>query len=333
MGRFSCGALLGLAVLHMACADSRYPKDDRLDLSCVQARGTHNSYHLEPADPLDPSLRYAHLPLGRQLEEQGVRQLELDLHLRTGEGFEVFHLPAGLDEETTCLRFTDCLAEIRAWSDANRDHLPLMIWLEPKDQDMDWADPALEAFVGRYDGLEEEILSVFEIDRILTPDELRGEHADLPGAIAADGWPSLGRVRGRVLFAMLDSGEHRSAYTDGAPALQGRLMFVDADDADDPAAAVFKLNNPVSDADEIRALVRAGFLVTASVDGIERTDEENQARLDAALSSGVHFLSSDLPAPVVGRDYFLEIPGGTLARCNPVSAPADCRPEDLEDGS
>lgn len=331
--RLGIFSLLPLAALMCACGDGqpRYPLDDTLRLNHLQARGTHNSYHLEPANPVDPSHRYSHLPLGLQLAEQGVRQFELDLHLRTGKGFQVFHLPGGVDAETTCLQFIDCLEEIRAWSDANPDHLPVMIWLEPKDLDLDWAEPDLEEFVGRYDGLRAEILSVFEPGRILTPDEVRGDHPDLPTAIAADGWPTLGQTRGRVLFALLDSTEHRTAYTASAPNLEGRLMFVDADGPEDPAAAVFKINNPLADADEIRSLVAAGFLVISNADGVDATDEQNRERRDAGLSAGVHYLSSDIPAPVEGRDYWLEIPGGTPARCNPVAAPQGCTPQALED--
>jgi len=97
-----CFALAWVAASVYACGDGpvRYRLDGELRLNQVQARGTHNSYHLEPADPVDESHRYSHLPLGRQLAELGVRQVELDLHLRTGVGFEVFHLPGGVDEET-----------------------------------------------------------------------------------------------------------------------------------------------------------------------------------------------------------------------------------------
>jgi hypothetical protein len=37
-----------------------------------------------------------------------------------------------------------------------------------------------------------------------------------------------------------------------------------------------------------------------------------------------------LLAALAGRDYYLEIPGGMPACCNPVSAPVDCSPEALE---
>ena len=72
-------------------------------------------------------------------------------------------------------------------------------------------------------------------------------------------------------------------------------------------------------------------MVISNADGVEATDEQNQQRRDAGLEAGVHFLSSDIPAPDQDRAYWLEIPGGTPARCNPISAPLDCTPEALED--
>jgi hypothetical protein len=55
------------------------PLDGVLRVSHVQAKATHNSYHLMPKDPI-PDWRYEHLPLGEQLAKQGVRGVELDIH-------------------------------------------------------------------------------------------------------------------------------------------------------------------------------------------------------------------------------------------------------------
>ena len=117
------------------------PLDDVLRLNHVQAKGTHNSYHVEPDVVFHDSHRYSHAPLDAQLRDQGVRQLELDLHYREDVGFEIFHLP-GIDEVSTCVRFVDCLQEISDWSQEQPGHLPVMIWLEPKD-DMDELVPSL----------------------------------------------------------------------------------------------------------------------------------------------------------------------------------------------
>lgn len=316
--------LLGLAAACASCSSAadRYPLDDLLRFNHVQARGTHNSYHLEPAMPFDSSHRYSHLPLDRQLGELGVRQLELDVHLHIGGHFEVFHLPGGVDSETTCKKFVDCLGLVKRWSDAHPAHFPVLIWLEPKDEELDWADMNYQPILDRYDDLEAEILSVFP--NVVTPDEVRGRHATLPEAVAADGWPALRRLRGRVIFSMLDSENHRTRYLAGAPNLEGRLMF-----ADTSSAALMKINDPRSE--EIPALVRAGFVVTSNVDSPGETDAANTERHKAALDAGSAFLSSDFDTTPEGSTYSSAIPGGEPVRCNPISAPPQCTARDLED--
>jgi hypothetical protein len=52
---------------------------------------------------------------------------------------------------------------------------------------------------------------------------------------------------------------------------------------------------------------------------------------DAALAGGAHFISTDFPAPVDGIDYWVDIPGGTPSRCNPITAPPECTAEAVED--
>lgn len=334
MSRRTASLLLGLTLtIAPACNDSEKspcPLDGILRLGDVQAKGTHNSYHVQPDQPVDPSHFYTHQPLDVQLDEQGVRQFELDLHLQMDNGFEVFHLPGGIDSETTCRRFTNCLQIVKNWSDENRWHMPLVIWLEPKDEEMDSLYPELEPIAGRYDELEAEILSVWPRECILEPDEVRRDHQTLPEAIGASGWPTLGELRQKVVFVLLDHEAHRQGYTQDSPNLAGKLLFVDSTDPAEPWAAFFKINNAQSDFDRIQELVDSGFIVTANTDGPEQTDEQNQARLEASLASGAHFLSSDFPAPVADRYYWFDLPDGTPARCNPLSAAAGCTPADVE---
>lgn len=114
-----------------------------LRLNHVQAKGTHNSYPTWSlprcwTHRLDTRMRH----LDVQLSEQGVRQFELDVHLRQDEGFEVFHIPL-IEEETTCRKLVDCLGVVKAWSDQDPSHMPIMIWLEPKDEDADFLDDTL----------------------------------------------------------------------------------------------------------------------------------------------------------------------------------------------
>jgi hypothetical protein len=164
----------------------------------------------------------------------------------------------------------------------------------------------------------------------LTPDDVRGSHPDLPTALAADGWPTLGALRGRVIFSLLDSGEHRDSYTAAAPNLAERLMFVATSSPTDPFAAMFKINDARGEADRVRELVTDGFIITSNVDGASGDASDNADKLAASLAAGMHFGSSDYPAPVDGYDYWFDLPDGAPARCNPLFPAVTCTAEDIE---
>jgi hypothetical protein len=305
-----------------------YPLDDLLTLSDVQAKGTHNSYHVEPGTVFHPSHRYTHLPLDQQLETQGVRQFELDIHYHSEEGFQVFHIP-GVDPDSTCLQLSDCMSVIKGWSDKNPQHMPIMVWFELKD-DIDGVVPDLESLEGRYEELENAVLAVWPTQRVLTPDEVRNGAATLSEAVTTVGWPTLGALRGRILFALLEDGVHRENYLEGAPSLEGRLFFAGASEPEDAYAAVFKINDARSGATRVADLVSQGFVVTCNTDAADASAEDNADKLAASLLSGVNFLSSDHPGPVEGKEYWFDLPQGAPARCNPVHAPVECTPADIE---
>ncbi len=305
------------------------PLDDTLTLAASQALGTHNSTHIEPETPLDPSWEYTMRPLSSQLDALGMRQIELDIHLHKSLGYQVFHLP-GVDDSTTCLQLSDCLIEIKDWSDANPCHLPLTVWIEPKD-DIDEAAADYQQLSGHWDDLEAAILEIWPVERLIRPDDVRGGHATLPDAIAAQGWPTLAKTRGKVLFALLDSGEARAEYLAGTTAAEGKLIFPRAEDPAEDFAAIFKLDDPVSEFDAIQARVAEGFLVTCTADGVGDPAEDNAAGLELALSAGCQSISTNAPAPDALDGYSASVPEGTPARCNPVSAPEGCTSEALED--
>ena len=320
---------LGLALLLSACTPGGkpydYPLDHVLRLDEVQVKATHNSYHVETIDV--PEWEYTMAPLAVQLDRQGVRGVELDLQWvgdarGGGHHFEVFHVTIG-DEGTTCRLLTDCLRAVRAWSDRYPGHLPLYLELEPKPG----YDPgALEDY---FAVLEREVLSVFPRDRVLTPDELLGSAATIPAALA-NGWPTLDGLRGRVFFALDDHAEVRAAYTHGLADLRGRLLFVDSTPSD-PYGAIAIHNDP-ADTVAIHAAQAAHLLVrTMSDDGGYEARANNTTHRDEALASGATWVSTDYPVTMGGLAYVVEIPGGTPARCNPVTASASCTPLALED--
>lgn len=300
-----------------------YPNDEALRLNQIQAKGTHNSYHVQPPETTLSDWAYSHTPLDVQASDEGVRQFELDVHLEPPTGFTVKHVPI-LDGETTCATFHECLVTLRGWSDAHPGHHPLFVLIEPKD------DVDTTKLAGHIAELDTAILEVWPRERVLAPDDVRGAHATLREAILADGWPTLGATRGKLVVTILDSGPHREEYLVGHPTLEGRLMFVDSDPTKD-YAGVMLYDDPEADAEGLTAAVTAGFIVRTRADTSHGALVEKQlARQQAALASGAHLISSDYPVPVEDIDYFLDMPGGTPSRCNPITAPDWCTSLDIE---
>jgi hypothetical protein len=302
----------------------------------------------------EDALLYDHAPLDEQFSNQKVRQIELDvfadasggryanplLRAATGggpydpamnqPGVKVLHVQ-DVDYRSTCLTLIACLQVIKGWSDANPTHMPLAILIELKDTPLDIGDFEFvipEPFdATALDAVDAEIRSVFGEDEMITPDDVRGDRATLDEAVLNDGWPTLGDSRGQVLFLM-DNGEpYRTTYLAGRPNLEGRVLFTNSQPGQADAAFV-KRNDPIGDTD-IAELVEEGYLVRTRADS-----DTDEARLndttmrDAALASGAQWVSTDYPVADYGvgfdTDYVAEIPGGTVARCNPVNAPPGC---------
>jgi hypothetical protein len=311
--------------------DFGYPHDDVLRINHLQMKGTHNSYHLRPDNPASPEWDYSHATLTEQLEKQGVRQFELDVHYKAEEKrFEVYHVPT-LDDRSTCPVFKDCLRELLTWSNAHPGHHPLFVFLEPKDD----IDQEPDVIRGHYDELDAEILSVWGRDRIITPDDVKGSFATLKEAVLAQRWPTLAESRGKILFVFLDGdhtpGSHQYEYTHGNKDLNGRVMFVYSDDTSDPYSAILSLQNPVRDEAATRQAAKDGFIVrTMSDDSVEARKDGVRTELDAALSGAAHIISTDFPIETTVPGYFLDLKDGTPTRCNPVSAPSVCSGSAIE---
>ena len=376
---FVAGAALVLAGACAAADDDAAPPtttipDVSLRLNEIQVLGTHNSYHLQPEPALFDALRafspvladsieYSHAPLEVQFDEQGIRQIELDVFAdpegglyadRVGPtlvglpgasgdpaldqpGFKVMHVQ-DVDFRSTCSTLVACITIVREWSLEHPSHVPILVLVEVKQDPVPGPDNL--GFVvphpigaAELDALDAEIRSVFDADQLLTPDDVRGERASLEEVVLDGGWPALDDVRGRVMFALDNEDEVRDAYVAGHEALAGRVLFTSSPRGT-PEAAFLKLNDAVGDGDTIRQAVLDGYVVRTRADA-----DTAQARsgdttvLEAALDSGAQWISTDYPVSDerLGTSYVAAIPGGTPGRCNPLVAPPACRSEDVED--
>ena len=112
-------------------------------------------------------LQYAHIPISQQLEDYKLRNLEIDVvydpqggrfanplgmsilrqlsidplqydpdGLMKKPGFKVMHVP-DIDFRSNCLTLTNCLIEIKNWSDTHPNHLPILITMNTKSEQID----------------------------------------------------------------------------------------------------------------------------------------------------------------------------------------------------
>jgi len=310
-----------------------------------------------PAD-----LDYGHPPLPQQLAA-GIRSVELDLYAdpdggryarRMGlsiagaagddgltdadrralaaPGIKVLHMP-DFDFGTNHLTLRAALEAVREWSTAHPRHLPVVVHLETKDETVRLLPLPGLAVAAAWDAeacrrLDAEIDACFPAASrgVFTPDALRNAHASLPAALAADGWPTVEDLRGRVLFVM--EGVAVGPYLEPDPRLAGRRCFVYGRPGD-PGTAFLLMNDPLGQRDAIARRVREGYMVRTRADaGTREARSGITDRREAALASGAHIVSTDYPWPdprganeAGWTDYAVRLPGGGVARPNPVTAP------------
>jgi hypothetical protein len=302
-------------------------------------------------------LDYQHQPLTQQFDS-GVRQIELDVYADTKggryanpagpkrvaaaglpadppfvpngvmqkPGFKVMHIQ-DIDYRSSCQPFVACLQEVRAWSHAHPDHIPIFILVETKQGPvgklkLTETEPFTPAV---FDALDGEIRSVFPSNEIVTPDDVRGHYKTLNEAVLAGNWPTLASSRGKVVF-LLDQRPVTPVYLEGHPSLRGRVLFTNSTPGDPDAAFLERNTGPAGD---ITELVKQGYLIRARTDAdTKEARTNNTAVRDAMMASGAQILSTDYPINEPARwagHFVVKLPGDVPARCNPVNAPPDCK--------
>jgi hypothetical protein len=297
-------------------------------------------------------LDYQHIPLQAQLDI-GLRKLELDVYfdptggrfahplgLRTLEnnlnfqkiyydpenrmqepGFKILHVQ-DIDFRSSVYTLKDALEELKKWSDLHPSHLPIAISFNAKSdtiQKPGYTRP-LPFKEQTFDSLDNEILQVIPRSRIITPDEVRGNHSSLEEAVTAFNWPTIEAARGRFLFVLDEQGKKMETYVKNHPSLIGRVMFVNAEEGN-PEAGFRIVNDPINDFLYIQELVKKGYLVRTRADAETREARTGDySRFEKALDSGAHYISTDyyLPDKRLNTGYQIRLPKNEIARLNPV---------------
>jgi len=332
---------------------------DRLKMNQLQTMGSHNSYKMAIAPPEMANIRarnpkgadtldYSHEKLTDQLND-GARQLELDFvydpkggryanplgrkmapnttpHDLTPlekPGMKVMHIP-DIDYRSVCPLLVDCFKEIRAWSKAHPDHVPILIIFNLKADTVKipGAVPVLPFDPVAMDAVDAEIRSVFKPGEIITPDMVQGKYKTLREATLAGAWPTLKQARGKIMLAMDEDPAVVAVYRGARKSLEGRMMFINSPSEDSPAAGYITLNEPIKEHARIQAAVKSGLIVRTRADADTWEARRNDtAPREAAFSSGANYVSTDYRHPDTRfSSYEARLPDGVVARVNPLDA-------------
>ena len=329
-------------------------------LNQIQVIGSHNSYKqaidpklfktLQKFDSASMSkIDYEHLTLTEQLNK-GLLALEIDVYADTqggkyahpkgldlapGQppydaaglmkepGFKVFHIQ-DLDYRSNAPTFKLALQELKKWSAAHPTHHPVFITMNAKSEAL--KQPGLtvpEPFTPAvFDALDREILDNLGADKLITPDQVRGQYATLESAVLHRNWPTLRAAQGKFVFVLDELGEKRATYIAGHPSLKGRVLFADAEPGT-PEAAIHILNNAKQDQAAIKALVAKGYIIRTRADSDTQEARRNdKSSFEAAEQSGAQIISTDyyVPSTHFASPYVISFAGGTYFRPNPVNA-------------
>jgi len=331
---------------------------DKLKMNQLQTMGSHNSYKMAIPPPEMANVRarnpkgadtldYSHEKLTDQLND-GARQLELDFVYdpKGGRyasplgptmapnttpydfsplekpGMKVMHIP-DIDYRSVCPLLVDCFKEIRAWSNAHPDHVPILIIFNLKQDTVKvpGAVPLLPFDAAAMDAADAEVRSVFKPGEILTPDVVQGKYKTLREAVRAGAWPTLKQARGKIMLAIDEDPPVVAVYRGDRKSLEGRMFFVNTDE-NSPAAGYITLNEPIKQDERIQAAVKAGIIVRTRADADTWEARKNDtAPREAAFSSGANYVSTDYRHPDTRfGPYEARLPSGVVARANPVDA-------------
>ncbi len=335
--------------------------DFRPRLNDIQIIGSHNSYKtgiqpelwniiFEKDSIMALELDYEHISLTDQLN-LGLRNLEIDVlhdpvggryaspkgqHLITEAGgqpdafdvdkkmyvpgLKVLHIQ-DLDFRSNCFLFKDCLKEIKMWSNSNNTHIPIIITINTKQDEIDveGSIKPLKFDSMALDSIDLEILSVIGRDKLITPDFVREKGKTLEETILSKGWPALDQCRGKFMFILDQGGKIRDLYLADHPSLQNRIMF-STTPAGSPESSFLIINDPISEAERIKDLVRKGYMVRTRADaGTWEARNEDYRRFNAALKSGAHVITTDyyLADKGIGANYKISFDEGEFFRLNP----------------
>lgn len=287
--------------LEKACADG-------VKYNEVSFLGTHNSYQKECVPARQKLFEDAStVTFGLVKAEKakfsadyltdqlnlGIRSVELDVETVVKDGevsFVCSHAPV-LDMPTHCYNFALALKEIKLWSDANPNHLPVTIIIEPKKVFI--PDKNMRYFTCNYANiLGEQAKEIFG-ETLITPADMMGSHPSLKEMREADDWMTLEETRGHVMLLLHDT-TVTDEYIAQDKSIKTQAMFpMLRYDSRDKDYASFLLINKAKDIQSQADEVLGKKLIVRTRSDNFGSYKESESQI--ALTSGAQIVSTDYP--------------------------------------
>lgn len=287
--------------LEKACADG-------VKYNEVSFLGTHNSYQKECVPARQKLFEDAStVTFGLVKAEKakfsadyltdqlnlGIRSVELDVETVVKDGevsFVCSHAPV-LDMPTHCYNFALALKEIKLWSDANPNHLPVTIIIEPKKVFI--PDKNMRYFTCNYANiLGEQAKEIFG-ETLITPADMMGSHPSLEEMREADDWMTLDETRGHVMLLLHDT-TVTDEYIAQDKSIKTQAMFpMLRYDSRDKDYASFLLINKAKDIQSQADEVLGKKLIVRTRSDNFGSYKESESQI--ALTSGAQIVSTDYP--------------------------------------
>lgn len=300
---------------------------DGVSFNEVAYIATHNSYQLESVPSYRKLYRdFENVSFGLisgdapeycsdTLTEQfnvGIRSIELDIEtVVDGEkvGFVCTHSPL-IDMTSSCYDFSLALKEIKMWSDANPNHLPITVIIEPKKIFI--PDKGMKFLNMEYAQLLDALIRDVLGESLLTPADMMGDYPSLKAMREADGWLPLAECAGKVVVLLHDTTVTKD-YIAQDETIKSQAMFpmLRYKDRDKDYASFLIVNKP-KDIDKYsqELIFEKNLVVRTRVDTYGSYNEEDR-RL--TLESGAQILSTDYPpkADMTDVEYAVRFDNGT----------------------
>ncbi len=251
-------------------------------------------------------------PFGNQvLMNKGITPWPYDTMGVMGHpGYKILHVP-DLDFRSSCFTLTNALKEIKAWSDKHQTHVPIIITfnIETSAIKKEGFTSLLPFTKTAADSLDQEILSVFNTEDIITPNDIKGKFETLNKAVLSHNWPTLDKVRGKIMLVLDETEAKQDVYLQHT-GIQNRVLFVNALPGK-PASAFVILNHPVEFKDSIKALVKMGYMVRTRADADTwEARKFDYSHLVSSLTSGAQVISTDyyFKDEEIGTDFQVRFP-------------------------